>query len=85
MTDTAVEPKQTPNPVKTSSLPEDRILLEGPHSRLREARLILKAVRDFIIGFRAFHFCGPCVTAFAKAIRTISWASRWAGGSHALD
>src|SRR4029434_3819351 len=67
MTDTVAEPKQTPNPVKTSSLPEDRILLEGPHSRLREARLILKVVRDFIVGFRTFHFCGPCVTVFGSA------------------
>jgi len=67
MSDTAAEPKQTPQPVKTSSQPEDRILLEGPHSRLREARLILKALRDFIVGFRTFHFCGPCVTVFGSA------------------
>src|SRR5262245_46688508 len=67
MSDTAAEPKQTPNPVKTSSQPEDRILLEGPHSRIREARLILNAVRDFIVGFRTFHFCGPCVTVFGSA------------------
>src|ERR671911_2372809 len=66
MTDTA-EPKQTPKPVKTSSQPEDRILLEGPHSRLREGRLVLNAIRDFIAGFRAFHFCGPCVTIFGSA------------------
>ena len=25
------------------------------------------AVRDFIAGFRAFHFCGPCVTVFGSA------------------
>src|ERR671910_2037800 len=67
MTDTAAEPKQTPKPVKTSSQPEDRILLEGPHSRLREGRLVLNAIRDFIAGFRAFHFCGPCVTIFGSA------------------
>jgi uncharacterized protein (TIGR00730 family) len=67
MTDIAAEPKQTPKPVKTSSQPEDRILLEGPHSRLREARLIFTAVKDFIAGFRAFHFCGPCVTVFGSA------------------
>ena len=61
------EPKQTPKPVKTSAQPEDRILLEGPHSRLREARLVWKAVWDFVAGFRAFHFCGPCVTIFGSA------------------
>ena len=67
MTDTAAAPEQTPKPVKTSPQPEDRILLEGPHSRLREARLLLKAVSDFIAGFRTFHFCGPCVTVFGSA------------------
>ena len=59
--------KQTENPVKTSSQPDDRILLEGPHSRRREARLIYVVVKDFIAGFRAFHFCGPCVTIFGSA------------------
>jgi uncharacterized protein (TIGR00730 family) len=63
----AAAPPQTPNPVKTSPQPEDRILLEGPHSRLRELRLLLKVVVDFIKGFRTFHFCGPCVTVFGSA------------------
>ena len=56
-----------PQPVKTSPQPEDRILLEGPHSRIREARLLFKAIRDFIVGFRTLHFCGPCVTVFGSA------------------
>jgi len=46
---------------------EDRILLEGPHSRMREFWLVLRAVRDFIAGFRALHFVGPCVTVFGSA------------------
>jgi uncharacterized protein (TIGR00730 family) len=46
---------------------EDRVLLEGPHSRSRELRLLLRAVQDFITGFRAFHFVGPCVTVFGSA------------------
>ena len=66
MADT-VPPPQTPIPVKTSPQPEDRILLEGPHSRLREARLLLKVIADFIAGFRTLHFCGPCVTVFGSA------------------
>jgi uncharacterized protein (TIGR00730 family) len=45
----------------------DRVLLEGPHSRLRELWLVLRAVRDFITGFRALHFVGPCVTVFGSA------------------
>jgi uncharacterized protein (TIGR00730 family) len=46
---------------------DDRILLEGPHSRVKELWLVLRAVRDFIAGFRALHFVGPCVTVFGSA------------------
>lgn len=42
-------------------------MLEGPHSRVREMKLLLHAVQDFITGFRAFHFVGPCVTVFGSA------------------
>ena len=45
----------------------DRVLLQGPHSRLRELGLVLRAVRDFIAGFRVLHFVGPCVTVFGSA------------------
>ncbi len=45
----------------------DRVLLEGPHSRVRELLLILRAVREFISGFRTLHFVGPCVTVFGSA------------------
>jgi uncharacterized protein (TIGR00730 family) len=46
---------------------DDRVLLQGPHSRRRELWLVLRAVRDFIAGFRALHFSGPCVTVFGSA------------------
>jgi uncharacterized protein (TIGR00730 family) len=45
----------------------DRYLLEGPHSRFQELRLLFRVVRDFIRGFRALHFVGPCVTVFGSA------------------
>jgi len=45
----------------------ERQLLEGPHSRLQEIRLLLRAMRDFVRGFRALHFVGPCVTIFGSA------------------
>jgi uncharacterized protein (TIGR00730 family) len=45
----------------------DRTLLEGPHSRRKELWLVVRAVRDFIAGFRALHFVGPCVTVFGSA------------------
>ena len=45
----------------------DRALLQGPQSRRKELALVLRAVRDFIVGFRALHFVGPCVTVFGSA------------------
>src|SRR5687767_5018876 len=45
----------------------DRVLLEGPHSRRKELWLVLRTVRDFIAGFRALHFAGPCITVFGSA------------------
>ena len=46
---------------------QERILLEGPHSRLRELRLVLRVAWEFIAGFRVLHFVGPCVTVFGSA------------------
>jgi uncharacterized protein (TIGR00730 family) len=48
-------------------VPVDRILLRGPHARWKELWLVLRAARDFIAGFRAFHFTGPCITVFGSA------------------
>jgi len=45
----------------------DRYLLEGPHSRLREALMLLRTARDLLRGFRTLHFVGPCVTIFGSA------------------
>lgn len=45
----------------------DGVLLEGPHSRLQELWLVVRSVLDFIAGFRALHFVGPCVTVFGSA------------------
>ena len=56
----------------TAATTEDRVLLEGPHSRTRELWLVLRALRDFIAGFRALHFVGPCVTVFGSARYTAS-------------
>ena len=46
---------------------DDVVLLEGPLSRRRELMLLLRAGRDFVRGFRALHFVGPCVTVFGSA------------------
>jgi uncharacterized protein (TIGR00730 family) len=45
----------------------ERQLLEGPHSRFQELRLLFRVMRDFVRGFRALHFVGPCVTIFGSA------------------
>ena len=45
----------------------DRGLLEGPHYRVKEIALLIRAGRDFVRGFRALHFVGPCVTVFGSA------------------
>jgi uncharacterized protein (TIGR00730 family) len=62
---TATDPRIIPG--QTAATHEDRVLLEGPHSRTKELRLVLRAVRDFISGFRTLHFVGPCVTVFGSA------------------
>jgi uncharacterized protein (TIGR00730 family) len=55
---------ETPNsPVQ----PEERLFLEGPRSRTEELWRVLRIAREFIAGFRALHFVGPCVTVFGSA------------------
>ncbi|MES1226854.1 MAG: TIGR00730 family Rossman fold protein, partial [Bacteroidota bacterium] len=41
--------------------------LEGPQSRWQEFLFAVKSLREFIRGFRALHFSGPCVTFFGSA------------------
>lgn len=75
MTDPAVPaasaPARPPAPPPWGGAPgrgsADRVLLEGPHSRLRELLLLVRALRDFVRGFRVLHFVGPCVTVFGSA------------------
>ena len=41
--------------------------LEGPQSRWEEFKFTIKVLIEFIRGFRALHFVGPCVTVFGSA------------------
>lgn len=41
--------------------------LEGPRSRWDEFKMAIEVFREFIRGFRALHFVGPCVTVFGSA------------------
>ncbi len=39
----------------------------GPQPRWRELRFVLRVMMEFVRGFRALHFIGPCVTVFGSA------------------
>lgn len=45
----------------------ERRFLVGPRSRRRELLFSFKVLWEFLKGFRAFHFLGPCVTVFGSA------------------
>ena len=46
---------------------EDGRLLVGPQSRWAEFRRAFRVFLEFLKGFRALHFVGPCVTVFGSA------------------
>ncbi|MCB1279777.1 TIGR00730 family Rossman fold protein [Prosthecobacter sp.] len=52
---------------KFCNLLQDRELLSGPNRRLRDLQLLFSVSRDFMRGFRALHFVGPCITVFGSA------------------
>jgi hypothetical protein len=56
-----------PGPPAGHAASDDRVLLEGPHSRWQEIVLLNRAMWDFVRGFRALHFVGPCITVFGSA------------------
>ncbi|MFN0174719.1 MAG: TIGR00730 family Rossman fold protein [Saprospiraceae bacterium] len=47
--------------------PSESVFLEGPRARQFELFFALKVFWEFIRGFRALHFVGPCVTVFGSA------------------
>src|SRR6266513_3766205 len=60
-------PESVESALTASSERADEIFLEGPRSRLAEFLTLLRVMRDFLRGFRALHFIGPCVTVFGSA------------------
>lgn len=54
-------------PASPRKLQGDRRLLEGPRSRTDEFFRVVRISVEFIKGFRALHFLGPCVTFFGSA------------------
>lgn len=59
-------PDDSPEWGKISS-PEERKFLSGPRARLTELGRVLRIAGEFVRGFRALHFVGPCVTVFGSA------------------
>lgn len=45
----------------------DHSLLSGPSTRFKDLWTIFRVGLDFLRGFRALHFAGPCVTIFGSA------------------
>lgn len=61
-------PPESPTlPASTGDGSADRVMLEGPRSRVGEFVTLLLVLRDFLRGFRVLHFVGPCVTVFGSA------------------
>ncbi len=52
---------------KTVKMKSEIKFLEGPQSRWEEFKFTFKVMIEFIRGFRALHFVGPCVTVFGSA------------------
>jgi uncharacterized protein (TIGR00730 family) len=52
---------------KSSAKRADEMFLEGARSRVEELVTLLSVMRDFLRGFRALNFVGPCVTVFGSA------------------
>lgn len=57
----------TPFGDRRDSIVEDRYFLQGPHTRTGELLWVLRIFWEFLRGFRALHFVGPCVTVFGSA------------------
>jgi predicted Rossmann-fold nucleotide-binding protein len=45
----------------------EKAFYDGPRSRFHEFRFACRIFFEFIKGFRALHFSGPCVTVFGSA------------------
>ena len=63
----AAESGEPPRWGKGTERAEDGHFLEGPHARSAELRRLWRIGLDFVRGFRALHFVGPCVTVFGSA------------------
>jgi hypothetical protein len=56
-----------PDPWGLGTPPEVRRFLQGPQPRRHELIRAIRIFVEFVRGFRALHFVGPCVTVFGSA------------------
>lgn len=54
-------------PEVKSEIKSEIKFLRGPQSRWQEFKFTVKVLLEFVKGFRALHFVGPCVTFFGSA------------------
>ncbi|HEY8272652.1 MAG TPA: TIGR00730 family Rossman fold protein [Pseudobdellovibrionaceae bacterium] len=54
-------------PDRAGSKQEEKIFLEGRHTRGFELKRAFRIFLECIKGFRALHFVGPCITVFGSA------------------
>jgi uncharacterized protein (TIGR00730 family) len=66
-TESKLDQQEIDNETAFNAVLEDRLLLSGPNPRTSDFRLLMGVVNDFLNGFRALHFVGPCVTVFGSA------------------
>jgi uncharacterized protein (TIGR00730 family) len=52
---------------KVTDEPQEEMFLEGPRPRRAELARLIRIMTEFLRGFRALHFAGPCVTVFGSA------------------
>ena len=52
---------------KVTTDPSEQKFLEGPKTRSGELARLCRIMMEFLRGFRAMHFVGPCVTVFGSA------------------
>ena len=58
---------QSPTILPKKNKDSEKVFLEGPRSRIKELIFALKVLFEFVSGFRALHFLGPCVAVFGSA------------------
>ncbi len=54
-------------PASPQTHQSDKRLLEGPRSRIDEFLRVIRIGIEFIRGYRALHWIGPCITVFGSA------------------